>query len=54
MISAFDLLALVLEGVEGLVISFLSPHYFLGVFMCVNIHEDVCFGSYATQEGYWG
>ena len=54
MISASNLLALVLEGGEGLDISFLSLHYFVGVSVCVDIHVDVCSGSYATGEGFGG
>ena len=50
MISAFDLLALVLE----VDISFLSLNYFVGVFACVDIHVDVCSGSYATRKGFGG
>ena len=54
MISASSLLALVIWGGKGLDISFLSLHYFVGVSTCVDIHVDVCFGSYATQEGFGG
>ena len=54
MISAFDLLALVLEGGEGLDLSFLTLHYFVDVSMCVDIHVDIFSKSYATREGYGG